>query len=304
MKLLGFFAVFSIVFLFSCNKKEEKEPVITDLLVDSFDFTKDAVFDSTNVPQRLRKIVKDISSLNIYETEQGGKGAIDTPANFKNFKKLYKAASEQELLLLTDNKNSVVAVYASVGLSEKNNKYTVPVFQKILNRKGIIHIQNGCILSNDHPAEPVYWKQYYKLKPEELNSDPNLKQLDSMVLFMSNSSDLILTTALRNRTYSVGLKNQIAKQTFENHRQPALLYLHSWYKKEYAELLQKELASLIKNDSIDAGHKRTYVSMLLSFNNTGNKKTVLNYLKKDSLWKEDHQIMSQLENNGISSEDL
>ncbi|MDP9960359.1 hypothetical protein [Chryseobacterium lathyri] len=272
MKLPGFFAVFSIVFLFSCNKKKEKEPVITDLLVDSFDFTKDAVFDSTNVPQHLRKIVKDISTLNIYETEQGGKGALDTPANFKNFKKLYKAASEQELLLLTDNKNSVVAVYASVGLSEKNNKYTVPIFQKILKRKGIIHIQNGCILSDDHPAEPVYWKQYYKLKPEELNSDPSLKQLDSMVLFMSNSSDLILTTALRNRTYSVGLKNQIAKQAFEHHRQPALLYLHSWHKKEYAELLQKELASLIENDSIDAGRKRTYISMLLSLNNPGNKK--------------------------------
>ncbi|SFN09034.1 hypothetical protein SAMN05421594_0953 [Chryseobacterium oleae] len=43
--------------------------------------------------------------------------------------------------------------------------------------------------------------------------------------------------------------------------------------------------------------------MLLSFNNPGNKKTVLNYLKKDSLWKEDHEIMSRLENSGIFSED-
>ncbi|MCT2561558.1 hypothetical protein [Chryseobacterium herbae] len=253
MKVSGIFAVILTIALFSCHKKEEKKPVITDLLMDDFDFTKDAIFDTLNVPQHLRKIIKDISSLNIYETEQGGKGATDTPANFKNFKKLYKAASEQELLSLTDNKNSVVAVYAAIALSEKDNKYTVPVFQKMLSRKGIVHIQNGCILSDDHPAEPVYWTQYYKLKPEELNSDPGLKQLDSMILFMPNSSELILTTALRNRTYSDGLKNQIAKQAFENHRQPALQYLNSWHKKEYAELLQKEFGDLIKNDSVEKG---------------------------------------------------
>ncbi|SFN09050.1 hypothetical protein SAMN05421594_0954 [Chryseobacterium oleae] len=244
MKVSGIFAVILTITLFSCHQKEEKKPVITDLLTDDFDYTKDAVFDSLNVPQHLRKIVKDISSLNIYETEQGGKGATDTPANFRNFKKLYKAASEQELLALTDNKNSVLAVYASIGLSEKDNQYTIPVFQKMLNRRGTVHIQNGCILSNDHPAEPVYWAQYYKLKPEELNSDQDLKQLDSMILFMPESSELILTTALRNRIFSDGLKKQIAKQAFENHRQPALKYLNSWHKKEYADLLQKELANL------------------------------------------------------------
>ncbi|WP_223605958.1 hypothetical protein [Chryseobacterium sp. OSA05B] len=303
MKIPGIFAVILAIALFSCHKKEEKEQVVTNLLIDDFDYTKDAVFDTLNVPQHLRKIVKDISSLNIYETEQGGKGATDTPANFRNFKKLYKAASNEELLSLVDNKNSAVAVYAVIGLSEKDSQYTIPVFQKMLSRKGIVHVQNGCILSHDHPAEPVYWTQYYKLKPEELHSDPNLKQLDSMILFMPDSSELILATALKNRTYSDGLKSQIAKQAFENHRQPALQYLNSWHKREYKDLLQKEFANLIENDSINTYHKRGYVSMLLSFNNPGNKKTVLSYLKKDSLWKEDHQIMSQLENNGISSED-
>lgn len=98
-------------------------------------------------------------------------------------------------------------------------------------------------------------------------------------------------------------KKQIAKQAFENHRTPALLYLNSWHKKEYSTPIQEELLKLIKNDSIDGDHKRKYLSILLSFNNIENKKAVLNYIKKDSLWKQEGQIRSQLEHNGITSED-
>ncbi|NML72258.1 hypothetical protein HHL23_21075 [Chryseobacterium sp. RP-3-3] len=92
MKVLGILCAIFIISLSSCNKKEEKTPVMSDLLIDDFDFTKDAVFDTLNVPQHLRKIVKDISFLNVYETGQGGKGAVETPANFRNFKKLYNKA--------------------------------------------------------------------------------------------------------------------------------------------------------------------------------------------------------------------
>lgn len=303
MNATRFFAVACIAFLFSCQKKEEKRFVVSEQLIDHFDFTKDAVFDTLSVPPHLRKTVADISALNIYETKQGGKGAIEPPANFKNFTKLFDTASESELLALTDNKNNAVAVYAAIGLQEKNNRYTVPVFQKMLNRKGKVHIQDGCIISEDHPAEPVYWNHYYKLESKELKSDSGLKQLDSMLLFMPDSSELILTTALRNRTYSEGLKKQIAKQAFEHHRVSALLYINSWHKKEYATALQKELLGLIKNDSLDTDHKRYYLSELLSFNNIENKKAILNYLKKDSSWKEDDKILSQMENNGISAED-
>lgn len=303
MNVARFFAVACIVFLFSCQKKEEKKLVVSEQLIDCFDFTKDAVFDTLGVPPHLRKIVKDISTLNVYETEEGGKGATETPANFKNFTKLIDTASESELLALTDNKNNVVAVYAAIGLQEKNNLYMVSVFEKIINRKGKIHIQDGCIISEDHPAEPVYWNHYYKLNPQQLNSDSGLKQLDSMLLFMPDSSELILTTALRNRTYSEGLKKQIAKQAFEHHRLPALLYINSWHKKEYAAPLQKEFLELIKNDSLDTDHKRYYLSELLSFNNVGNKKAILNYLKQDSSWKEDDKILYQMEKNGISAND-
>lgn len=306
MKLSGIFRIVFIVLLplISCHQKEEKRPAVADLLTEEFDFAKDAVFDTLNVPAHLKEIIKDISSLNIYETEQGGKGAIGTPANFKNYRKLYNKASEKELLTLTDNKNNVVAVYAAVGLLEKNNTYTVPVFQKILNRKGTMHIQNGCLLSDDCPAEPLYWWHYYQLKPEQLATDQDLKHLDSMILFRPDASEPILATALRNRTYSAGLKNQIAKQAFENHRTPALLYLNSWHKKEYSDHLQQEFIRLIEDDSIDDGHKKEYVSILLSFNNKKNKRTLLNHIKKNSLSKEDSQIRLQLENNGISSEDL
>ncbi|KMQ65412.1 hypothetical protein ACM46_05815 [Chryseobacterium angstadtii] len=304
MKFPTIFAGVAILILSGCQKHQQKEKkVASNPLIEEFDFTKDVVFDTLNVPQHLRKTVKDISALNVYETAYGGKGSEGNPPNFKNFRKLYDAASEQELFALTDNKNSVVAVYAVIGLLERKGKYDVSGFQKMLHRKGKIHIQNGCIIGEDHPAEPVYWNYYYTLKPEKLKSDVNLKQLDSMLLFMPDASELILATALRNRTYSDGLKQQIVRLAFDNHRLPALLYLDSWHKKEYAGPLQKEFIKLIENDSIGESRKRDYVSMLLSFNNTGNKKIILNYLKKDSLWRNEPQIMSQLENNGISAED-
>src|ERR1700750_1348695 len=102
MKGSGIFAVILTIALFSCHKKEEKKPVITDLLIDDFDYTKDAVFDSLDVPQHLRKMVKNISAINVYDTGVEGKGP-PIYNNFENFKKLSASASEQELLSLTDN---------------------------------------------------------------------------------------------------------------------------------------------------------------------------------------------------------
>ncbi|MCT2409733.1 hypothetical protein NZD88_19450 [Chryseobacterium antibioticum] len=44
MKVSAILCAIFIISLSSCNKKEEKLPVMSDLLIDDFDFTKDVGF--------------------------------------------------------------------------------------------------------------------------------------------------------------------------------------------------------------------------------------------------------------------
>lgn len=300
--------VFGIVFcafiLLGCTGKNDKKTAISqDILIEDFDFAKDAVFDTLNIPEHLKKTVIAISALNVYETGSLAKGQKDPPANFNNAEKLYQIASEQELFTLADNRNSAVAVYAAIGLLEKQPRYLESVFSKLLSRKQKVHVQNGCVISDDNPAEPVYWKRYYQLKPDELRSDLPLKKLDSMLLFSPDSSELILSTALRNRIYPDVLKKQIVNLAFSHHRMPAMLYLSTWYKKDYAVQLQKEYIEMLGNKTVDDTRKRKYLAELLSFNNPRNRKVILGYIKKDSLCRDEETILSRLEFNGITPED-
>ncbi|CAH0217324.1 hypothetical protein [Chryseobacterium sp. Bi04] len=292
-----FVIAFTFVIIFSCTQKENKE-VIADILVEDLNFSKEAVFDSVQVPHHLRKIVRYISTLNTYETEALAKGGTEN-LNFENAKKLYDQASEEELLNLTDNKNNAVAMYAAVGLLEINPQYVTAVFQKFLNRKGKVHTQNGCIIDYEYLAEPLYQKYFNTLKPEEVRSDIKMQKLDSMLLFAENASELILTTAFRNRTYSDHLKKQIEKLAFQEHRGSAVLYLSNWHKKEYAQQLQREYLHFLTNDTIHEIQSRNYLYHLMSFNNPDNKKAILEYIKKDSASIDDSGIRLQLENNGI-----
>ncbi|GEN68271.1 hypothetical protein [Chryseobacterium rhizosphaerae] len=291
------FVVALALILFSCAQKENKEQGY-DILVEDLNFSKDVVFDSVQVPHHLRRIVRDISTLNTYQTEALAKGATENP-NFENAKKLYDLASEGELLSLTDNRNNAVALYAAVGLLEINPQYATAIFQKILNRKGKVHTQNGCIIGYEYLAEPLYQHYSNTLKPEEVRSDAGLQKLDSMLLFAKNSSEPMLVMAFRNRTYSDHLKKQIEKLAFQEHRGPAILYLSNWHKKEYALRLEQEYLHFLANDTIHEIQKRKYLYHLMSFNNPDHKKVILDYIKKDSASIDDSGIRHQLENNGI-----
>jgi len=302
MRFSGIFAVALTISLFSCNKKEDKKPVISDL-IDNLDFTKDAVFDSTNVPQHLRKIVKDMSSLNVYETEEGGKGAIDTPLNFSNFRKLYKAASEEELLTLTDNKNQAVSVYSAIALTEKNPQYLENVFQQFLNRNEIVHTQNGCIYDNHKIAEPLYWSYFQSVK-NNIQSDEILQNLDTQIIFNSNSSDELLKNAFENRIYSGAYKKQIEDLAFRYHKIPAIIYLTDQHKREYSVKLQKEYSQMLENENLFKGAKQRYLVKFLSFNNPENRDIILDYLKKDTIFSDQYPILFQLKNNGISPNEI
>ncbi|ROI06389.1 hypothetical protein EGI16_00335 [Chryseobacterium sp. G0240] len=191
MKTYVFIVSFAFILL-NCNQKNnDSVPLENDILVEDFNFTENAIIDTLEVPEYLKSVVKSISSLNIYETGVLGKGQTHSP-NFENYKHLLQLASDKDLLLLTENKNNAVAVYAAIGLVKRKPGKVTDLFKKLLDKRSRIHVQNGCLISEDNLAEPLYWKYYHSLKPEQLRSDPDLKKLNSMILPGQGFSEYIL----------------------------------------------------------------------------------------------------------------
>ncbi|MFP7655716.1 hypothetical protein [Chryseobacterium proteolyticum] len=291
-----FIIIISTVFLFSCKK--EKEPVYSDLLIDTWYSSKDAIVDTLRVPQHLRNIVKRISSINTYQTDVLGNG-MEKPGNAENFKKLVQLASEDELLSLINNRNKTVAVYASVGLLERRPEKIDKIFSNFLNLKTTIHTENGCLVGDLNPAEPLYQKYLYSLPGKNRQSDQLLKKLDSIIVFNVNSPESLLQEVFRYKIYPKSYRKRIETLAFKDHKISAATYLSRWHKGDYSELLQKEFISMIKNDTLIGVQKKIYLKELLSFRNARNKEFILNYLKKDTLFRNDFETINQLELNDI-----
>lgn len=286
--------VFSVAFLFSC-KKEGKANYIN--VIEVFDNTKDAVFDTLTVPIHLRNIVKQISGINTYETGVLAKGQAKSE-NFENFKKLAEAASDNELLSLLNNKNKTVAVYASVALLNRKPELLEDIFHKFLNFKSTIHTQNGCIIGDQNPAEPLYSTYYRSLNFKETRTDAKLFKLDSLIIFNQNSPESLLQEAFRYRIYPKSFTKRIEILAFKNHDLSAINYLNKWNKGDYSDLLQKEFISIMRNDSLSI-NKKKYLIDLLSFNNVENKEFIINYLKKDTISSDDFEVIRKLNDNDI-----
>ena len=287
-----------LVFL-QCKKEEKKnEQVFAEDLVVTLGPKGKPVLDTFAVPEHLKDIVKTISYNNIYETEVRPKGDDELPF-YSEFLKLKSKASEKALLQLTNNKNKVVAVYASTALIERNPKFAECTFQKFVNTKDSVYIMNGCLVGYENASDEIYWSYYYRLKPEQFAKDKTLQKLDSLTIYSKNSSELLLSTALKNRRYPIPFNRRIQQLAFTEKRIPAMFYLSNWYKGIYSEKLQKEFKNVYLTDTIYTGRKLVYFTELLSFKNPANKAFILQCLKEDSTLTDEFTVSSQLESNGV-----
>ena len=285
-----------IVILFSCKKKEDVSyaKIIEDLPKEK------AVLDSKDVPEYLKSIVLNISKINGYENGVLAKGQIKA-ANFENFKKLKSLASTKDLVLLTKNKNNVVALYAAIALSEARYSDIDKVFLDFLNnRKSKVETQNGCVISKEMIAVPFYKNYLFSEKKEE----KLLRKLDSLVLY-NTSEEALLGYAFENRLYPNHFKKQIEKLAFVDKNKDAIIYLSNWYKADYNQKLQLEFKSLLNKDSLNYYQFETYIKELANFRNPTNKEFILQKLKKDTIWKYDeNEMFWYLMRHGINTDDL
>ena len=284
-----------ILILFSCKKKED---VSYAKIIEDFP-TEKAVLDSKDVPEYLKSIVLNISKINGYENGVLAKGQIRA-ANFENFKQLKSLASTKDLVLLTKNKNNVVALYSAIALSEANYSDIHKVFLDFLkNRKSKVETQNGCVISKEIIAVAFYKNYLFSEKKEE----KLLRKLDSLVLYNTSEEEL-LRYAFKNRLYPSHFKKQIEKLAFVDKNKDAIIYLSNWYKADYNQKLQLEFKSLLNKDSLNYYQFETYIRELVRFNNISNNDFIKKTLKKDTVWKDNEiEMIWFLNRNNINIDD-
>lgn len=284
-----------ILILFSCKKKED---VSYAKIIEEFP-TEKAVLDSKDVPEYLKSVVLNISKINGYENGVLAKGQIRA-ANFENFKQLKSLASTKDLVLLTKNKNNVVALYSAIALSEANYSDIHKVFLDFLkNRKSKVETQNGCVISKEIIAVAFYKNYLFSEKKEE----KLLRKLDSLVLYNTSEEEL-LRYAFKNRLYPSHFKKQIEKLAFVDKNKDAIIYLSNWYKADYNQKLQLEFKSLLNKDSLNYYQFETYIRELVRFNNISNNDFIKKTLKKDTVWKDNEiEMIWFLNRNNINIDD-
>lgn len=284
-----------ILILFSCKKKED---VSYAKIIEDFP-TEKAVLDSKDVPEYLKSVVLNISKINGYENGVLAKGQIKA-ANFENFKQLKSLASTKDLVLLTKNKNNVVALYSAIALSEANYSDIHKVFLDFLkNRKSKVETQNGCVISKEIIAVAFYKNYLFSEKKEE----KLLRKLDSLVLYNTSEEEL-LRYAFKNRLYPSHFKKQIEKLAFVDKNKDAIIYLSNWYKADYNQKLQLEFKSLLNKDSLNYYQFETYIRELVRFNNISNNDFIKKTLKKDTVWKDNEiEMIWFLNRNNINIDD-
>lgn len=284
-----------ILILFSCKKKED---VSYAKIIEDFP-TEKAVLDSKDVPEYLKSVVLNISKINGYENGVLAKGQIKA-ANFENFKELKSLASTKDLVLLTKNKNNVVALYSAIALSEANYSDIHKVFLDFLkNRKSKVETQNGCVISKEIIAVAFYKNYLFSEKKEE----KLLRKLDSLVLYNTSEEEL-LRYAFKNRLYPSHFKKQIEKLAFVDKNKDAIIYLSNWYRADYNQKLQLEFKSLLNKDSLNYYQFETYIRELVRFNNISNNDFIKKTLKKDTVWKDNEiEMIWFLNRNNINIDD-
>lgn len=251
------------------------------------------------MPEYLKSVVLNISKINGYENGVLAKGQIKA-ANFENFKELKSLASTKDLVLLTKNKNNVVALYSAIALSEANYSDIHKVFLDFLkNRKSKVETQNGCVISKEIIAVAFYKNYLFSEKKEE----KLLRKLDSLVLYNTSEEEL-LRYAFKNRLYPSHFKKQIEKLAFVDKNKDAIIYLSNWYKADYNQKLQLEFKSLLNKDSLNYYQFETYIRELVRFNNISNNDFIKKTLKKDTVWKDNEiEMIWFLNRNNINIDD-
>ena len=252
--------------------------------------------------QTIEKIVKNIEKVNIIQNETIG-STENKSENFINYELLKSKASIEELVKLTNHKNSVVNAYSTFALIEKSNKKFPEIFTKFLNNDKTANTRSGCIESEDKISSEIYHFYWNSLKQNERENDEILLKIDSITLYNKNSDWLLILRALENRIFPMKFNSQIEYLAFEKQNENAIFYLNNWYKAEYKEKLKKTFLDFLKNTNFkEEGNQKFYeiIVELFKFNDYLVNEEIKNKLKIEKDWiNEKSKFENLLQKYGI-----
>ncbi|WP_109700387.1 hypothetical protein [Chitinophaga deserti] len=185
-------------------------------------------FDHGTISHKTAELISAIEKVNVLKGPVIGDGG-ERPMQYENFELLEKAATQKELITLTDHPNPTVRCYAFWALNNRGDVKLLPIVLKHFNDTAIVKMHFGCIGSynkvGDYFVEsirPVYRRDdTLRLKPEEY------AYLDSMLLFTPNElfsiRRAILTAPMNEKTY-----NRVREVVVNENNQDALEKLASF----------------------------------------------------------------------------
>jgi hypothetical protein len=276
----------TICYLSSCGQSQptQKKQIKADTTKQS---NQSGTIQFKETPIKLKVIVSKIEAVNEVQSAHVGVAGVESD-NYRNFLDLKKAATVNDLVQLTDNKNAVVACYSAMALADQSYLDLKTIFVKFLDKDRQVSTFSGCIQSEDLISSELYHQYWNNVDDNARAKDKILIQLDSVILFHKNIYWLLTTRALENRVYGEPYKTQIASLAFDKGKNDAIYYLCNWHKAEYADKLKAALLKYLKKTKFSNTGTTDYyktIEQLFSFRDEKITKEIVAKMKKDRHWE-------------------
>jgi hypothetical protein len=245
--------------------------------------------------KELTKLVDEIARINEVQHEYIGLGSQSE--NYKNYNQLKEISTTAELVLLTDNKNDVVACYASWALADKSYPDLKTIFQKFISQDKQVKTFSGCIKSKDNISSVLYHRYWNSVDYTKRPIDKILLELDSIVLYCKKPDWLLLKRAMKNRIYQEPFKSQISILAFDKGYNEAILYLCNWHKAEYADKIKTALLKYLNETEFKNTGTTDYYSTveeLFKFKDPKIRNAIIIKMKKDRRWEMEKERFNYL----------
>ncbi len=205
----------------------------------------DKAMSWSSIPE-LKQIVSEIEKWNRVESPFIGHASMSS-IQWKKFEQLMKIATEEQLIGLTDHKNSVVRCYAFQALAARNSSKVFKVLLNHLRDTPHVETQRNDLVANyfvgDYLIEAVtpnlFPTDIYKLNYRERKTLDSILLFDKSVLVKSKSSVILNLTPTPEKYERIRELLQIERNEY------ALIPLAKYKKPSDRELI----ASFFKIDS-------------------------------------------------------
>ncbi len=137
-----------------------------------------------DVSTPIQMLVDKMEKINMYMSSAVGYAGMK-PEQWEHYEELKKKATDEELIILTDYRNSAVKCYAFQALAERKHPKTFDILLLHLNDKETVSIVQGCIGGYQTVGEfflEVVTPKFISLSAYKLNEYQQYK-VDSLLRF-------------------------------------------------------------------------------------------------------------------------